>query len=420
MAKIQGQLELQALKLLDQGYSIERISKELPVGFTAVRNWLIRNKLKTKVKYNLQADIKKAVLTLAAQGLSNNAIATKLKTCNTTVSRILLKAAPNRLTLHQKTVKAKNLPFTVAKVTSDSRFYEYTCEEAHTFKRASNNFLANPTCPTCNPISRPQLELYTWVRGLEPATVQNAKVLDSKLEIDIYVPNKSLGIEYCGEYWHSEKYRERSYHKNKHLAAQKKEIQLLQFFEQEYLTKPEIVKSMIKAKLGLSSTKVFARKLQIKQVSKEACHSFMEKNHLQGKCPFSIAFGLYNGEELISCASLRVVNSSIIELARFATKLDTSVTGGFSKLLKRLIKWSRDNNYKTLLSYANLRYSEGNVYSKTGFVKTKHTALDWFWLLNGKIYNRRLSWGKKDAIFREAGYLKVFGTGHIRFELDLE
>jgi hypothetical protein len=52
------------------------------------------------------------------------------------------------------------------------------------------------------------------------------------------------------------------------------------------------------------------------------------------------------------------------ELVRFASKLGCQVIGGASKLLKY---FERNYNPKSLISYADRRYSNGKLYYSLGF-----------------------------------------------------
>ena len=73
----------------------------------------------------------------------------------------------------------------------------------------------------------------------------NNTLLDGK-EIDIYLPNLKLGIEFNGNYWHCDKLKEISYHKNKSLFAESKGIRLIHIWEWEWSQKSDILKQFFK------------------------------------------------------------------------------------------------------------------------------------------------------------------------------
>ena len=83
------------------------------------------------------------------------------------------------------------------------------------------------------------------------------------------MPDYKFGIEFDGLYWHSNIYKDNDYHLNKTELCEKENIQLLHIFEDEWVNKKEIVKSIIKSKLNIFENKIFARKCL-----KKACWEF--------------------------------------------------------------------------------------------------------------------------------------------------
>ena len=214
-------------------------------------------------------------------------------------------------------------------------------------------------------------------------------------QLDIYIPKYNFAIEFNGNYWHAnlgKSLREPkpvSYHKDKTELARKAGINLMHIWEYDWNDeiKQEIVKSQIKYHLGKidKSNRYYARKLSIKSVSYVDTNAFLTKNHIQGMSTSSERYGLYNGDELLALMTFgkrRFDNKDGWELLRFATKLNTSVAGGASKLLKVFA-----NNHKgdTLISYANNDFAySGNksLYSKLGFDFIKSTEPGYKWVKN--------------------------------------
>ena len=78
-------------------------------------------------------------------------------------------------------------------------------------KTCSNNFYDHmddgslPICPFCNPgNSKGEQELIKFINSLNINFIVHDKSLIYPKELDIYIPNKKVAIEYCGLYWHSE------------------------------------------------------------------------------------------------------------------------------------------------------------------------------------------------------------------------
>ena len=116
--------------------------------------------------------------------------------------------------------------------------------------------------------------------------ILNYRKLIFPQEVDIYLPDIKLAIEYDGLMFHSQgksKYSifkgvSKNYHLDKTNLVESEGAQLFHIFEGENI---DIWTSMIKNKLGLN-TKIYARKCLVKEVSSQEARKFLEDNHLQG------------------------------------------------------------------------------------------------------------------------------------------
>lgn len=216
----------------------------------------------------------------------------------------------------------------------------------------------------------------------------------------MWIKDSKVAIEFHGLVHHSERaifntkdIREvKNLHEIKYLYAKREGIKLIQIFEDEWVFKKEIIKSMIKNRLSLNDNKIFARKCEIKEVSAKDRHAFFEITHISGDIKALKSFGLFYENELISALSLRNTwNKSygnVIEIARFATKLNTNVVGGFQKLLKQAEKWALENKFEAILTYADCRFGSGKVYYNSGFNYKGKTSPNYFYEKDGIRENR--------------------------------
>ena len=81
------------------------------------------------------------------------------------------------------------------------------------------------------------------------------------------------------------------------------------------------------------------------------------------------------------------------------------------------------NKYDKILTYADLRFGNGNVYSKNGFSFVKQTSID-YWYTDGKVRHFRFKYraqpGKPEKqVAEENGVWKVFGCGSNLYEYRL-
>ena len=232
--------------------------------------------------------------------------------------------------------------------------------------------------------------------------VENDRIIISPNEIDITIPSLNFGIEFNGLYWHSygknntninqsDKYFQQNRHlvKTQAFEALSKDHQMFHIFENEWINpiKQDIWKSMISNRLG-ESKPVYARKCIVKELDSKTSNEFIEANHIQGIRNAKVKLGLYYDNELLSIMTFgKPLNKSNeeYELIRFCNKKFTSVIGGASKLLKYFEKTYKP---KSLLSYANRRWSKGNLYHKLGFELQSISQPNKFIIKDNKIFNR--------------------------------
>lgn len=260
------------------------------------------------------------------------------------------------------------------------------------FKIEANSFLQGHGCPyhNCNS-SIKEKELFEFVHSLCPDAVSNDRTALQGMELDVYVPSRKVAFEYDGIFWHNENNKPNDYHLKKTEECEKRGIRLFHIFEDEWLNKQDIVKSMVRDILGKATECLYARKCNVGYVNHTEGKQFMEENHLQGWCPSQIMIGLFHKGELVSLMSFGKSRHFIgngkadYELLRFCTKRNLRVVGGASKLFKFFI-----NNYpcKTIVSYADRRWSNGNLYDKLGFELYNRSKPNYFYVIKGERKNR--------------------------------
>jgi hypothetical protein len=133
---------------------------------------------------------------------------------------------------------------------------------------------------------------------------------------------------------------------------------------------------------------IYARNCELKEISSIVSDVFTEANHLQGKFRSKVNLGLFYKDELVAVMTFsppRYNKNYEYELIRFCNKLNTRVVGGASKLLKHFIK---TYNPKSIISYANLRFSQGNMYEKLGFTKIGKSTANYFYVKDDVVYSR--------------------------------
>lgn len=269
--------------------------------------------------------------------------------------------------------------------------------------------------------------------------IKNDRTVISPFEIDLFVPSLMLGFEVNGNYWHSELCggKDKNYHINKTKKAFQCGIKLIQIFEDEIVNKPEIVESRIKNLIKVNNNKIYARKCNIKQIDYKTKSDFLIKNHIDGDTNSKYNYGLFFNEKLVSVAtfgSRKISGKTQFELLRFANLINTTVIGGFSKLITYFFKINNDINEIT--TYADIRWSgmdyKSTVYYKNGFIFQGQSEPNYFYL-NKKNYLRRINrlnftkqkliksgFDKNKTEFQimvENGFDRIWNCGNLKFKL---
>lgn len=293
-----------------------------------------------------------------------------------------------------------------------------------------------PLCPACYPaeagFSLAEKQLTEYVKSIvDTEIIENTRNVISPLELDIYLPEKKMAIEFDGLYWHGEKCgKGEEYHLYKTEECEKKGIRLIHVFEDEWNCKQDIVKGRLRSILGIGGDRVFARKCQIKEISANESNAFLDLNHLQGADNSKYHYGLYHDGELIAVMTFgkpRFNKAYDYELIRYCSKIGCNVVGGASKLLAHF----RRNHKGSIISYADRRYSDGNLYEKLGFVKIDVSKPNYWYVKGYEKMNRYQCQKHKLASFLETfdsglsecenmfanGYDRVYDCGNIVFAM---
>lgn len=257
--------------------------------------------------------------------------------------------------------------------------------------------------------SSQEIDLGTFIDSLNINVIKNTQDIIQG-ELDFYFPDHNIAIEYNGCWWHSNNFKDKNYHYNKWKQCQEKGIQLISIWEDDYVYKTDIVKSIIKSKLGIYDKRIYARKCVIKEVSCKEAKEFINTYHIQGYAIDSIRLGLYYNNELVSIMTFAKsrFKSDDMEIIRYCNKNGYQIIGGASKLFSY---FKNKYDYKNIVSYAESDISNGKLYETLGMTFISHTE-NWKWLYKGVRYNRlnKIKDQHKDLY-------KCYTTGVLKYKL---
>lgn len=229
---------------------------------------------------------------------------------------------------------------------------------------------------------------------------------------------ESTFVNVDGLYWHSEHQKDKKYHLDMRKEFDKRNLRLLQFRGDEVRSKPEIVKSIVNNNINKNSKKLFARKTICRPVAQSEAKIFLERNHLMGSMSAK-HIGLYAKEgekKLVSIMSFKQ-RKNVCKIERFCSQINTSVVGGFSKLLKALEIEYINENITEIYNWVDLRYGTGDHLANKDFVLEKET-LGWKWSDGESTYNRLRCRANMDdrkltqqEHADELGWYKIYDSG---------
>ncbi len=299
------------------------------------------------------------------------------------------------------------------------------------------------SCPGCTPTgsSKAEQEIINYIEKelfISRDDLRfNSKQIIPPYELDIYIPSKNIALEYNGLYWHREGNHNfnKNYHLNKTNLCKEKGIRLIHIFEDEWIFKRDIVKKIIKKILKIKETKlIHARQCEIKEINSKIKNEFLEKFHLQSYgMPSKINLGAFYNNKLISVMTFSSGNlikgikptDGVFELNRFSSDYNYHIPGIASKLLSY---FKKNYTWEKIYTYADKRWSEGNLYFKLGFEYIGDTLPTESYIYGLKRVHK-FSLRKLDQIKNlestnpewkirlNQGYYRIWDCGHKKFQL---
>lgn len=325
--------------------------------------------------------------------------------------------------------------------------YKFKCRKCNTIVSSNLDDGKIPRCNVCNPLitskgqSIIENEIANFIRSIyKDSIIEHSRSIIAPQELDIYIKERKIAIELDGLYWHSDDYVHKNYHLDKTNKCTQNNIHLIHIFEDEWNNKQRIVKNRLKHLLKFSKYSVGGRQVEIKTIDFKLKKKFLNKYHIQGNDNSSILLGAFYKNRLVAVMTFGKLRKALgnsplegsYELYRFCTMGSLfSFPGLFSKMLAHF-----KNNYEWqhLLTYADRRWSNGEVYSKNGFTLHHISVPNHWYFKNGENRRYHRFCFRKDRLhkiltnFDEKlsenenmklnGWSRIFDCGNLVFNLD--
>ena len=236
-------------------------------------------------------------------------------------------------------------------------------------------------------------EIIDYLKSIGVQNIQtNVKILD-KEEADIYLPDNKLIIEFDGTYWHSDLFKDKNYHLNKSLLAEKLGYRLIHIYQYEWddINQQEKIKQLLRITCGKVNERIYARNCEVKIIKNKEARLLNDKVHLQNHRNAKVTYGLFYKNELVQLMSFSKRKKGLDtdwEIIRGCPGSNNIVIGGVSKLFKHFVK---DYNPTSIFSYCDFNKFNGKSYEELGMKFIGSTGPDLTYIIKGKCFKRQYS-----------------------------
>ena len=253
---------------------------------------------------------------------------------------------------------------------SKTTYWWFDKETGQSFRRTPNDMVMRSSLPPCASSSAAETEIIKAVLSNYTKDIihHDRLALGNGKELDIHMPEDRFAIEYNGVYWHSDKWLDSDYHKNKYIVAGSNNINLLMVWSDDYTRNKEIVIDTIFHKLNLSKKpRVFARNTEIAFLSFDEAEEFCSRYQVSRfEKNFDICIGL------VDCVTKETVAISTWKKEKLSLTMNNCCTsnhvvGGLGKMVKCAERHAKDNCIDKLIAYADLSQCYKGSFEKVGF-----------------------------------------------------
>jgi len=238
----------------------------------------------------------------------------------------------------------------------DLQVFEYFCKSCNKKFTAKTTVAQKVHCPNhkFRTLKEQQVKDFLTANKIEFVCNKSFSFERKRFELDIYIPELKLGIEFNGVFWHSELYRNKTYHLDKYLFFEKQDIKVIQIFENEWDFKQEIVKSIICEHIEKNAI-ISIDKCYIKTIENKAAKFFIQNNSLQDYEKSCVCFGVFNENELVHVFTTNIVFENI-EINQECSKMGVKILNIYPKLIDAILQTHNSSVFKNIIRFANLRF----------------------------------------------------------------
>lgn len=253
------------------------------------------------------------------------------------------------------------------------------------WRQAAEGYAVYNPCGLCTRhLSKGEQQVFDFLSNLTKAETRNRTILKPK-ELDIYLPERKLAVEYCGEYWHSagskeEERKTRKKHIEKYLACKEQGVRLITLWESEWKERNYAIRRLLRNAVGKSKGKLMARKCELRKATAAEARAFYDRYHPQGGAGAGEHYALFWKGKMVACMRFvlgandrgAAAKDRVWTLGRYATRI--TVAGAASRLFKAFVT---EFNPPEVKSFSDNRFFDGGMYAQLGFVLEEEVSEDY-------------------------------------------
>lgn len=187
-----------------------------------------------------------------------------------------------------------------------------------------NSLTGCPHCSYSRSASKPEIEITEYVKSIYSGKiVSHDRTAISPKELDIFIPDLKIGIEFNGLFWHSEiTGKDKKYHKEKLDECKKKGIQLIVVWEDDWLLHKERVRNTLSYVINGRIQEEISEDIVVSEVTEDYAMNFLDKNHPFGFSDGNLYLSLCHKGKIVSVSSWKESKDSLI-LTRYCENRPT-------------------------------------------------------------------------------------------------
>lgn len=274
-------------------------------------------------------------------------------------------------------------------------------------------------CNICNPYykltSLAENELCKFIKdNYKGEVIENTRKIISPKELDIYLPELKLAIEFNGVFYHSSvKQPNKDYHLNKTNLCESLGIQLIHIFEDDWNFKKSIVKSIILNLMKKYSKEILLSECNIEEIDIKESEIFLNENSINGFKYCNSIIGLKYKNELVSVMSFDKIGDNQYELVNFCNKLNIKIGGSMDNLF---MYFTDKHKADKIISYVSRDWNSiKNVYDDLGFELKELIEPDFKFVDYDKRIDKEV-YIKEDVLLEDIRFPIIYNSGTLKYE----